>query len=187
MKKRNRMDRKNIKMSILSKVKKREESVSCVIFNEGRDRVLLIKRRDIPVWVLPGGGIEQGEDPEQACARETLEETGLVCAIKKKVALYQPANRLTRVTHFFECQRLSGMLKTGDETKEIQFFPLNALPKKLVPFYKLWIQDALEHQGPLIKKTIEKTSYFTFVKYLVTHPLLVIRFLLTRLGIHLNS
>lgn len=168
-------------------MEKREESVSCVIFNETRDAVLLIKRRDIPVWVLPGGGIESEETPESAAIREAEEETGLKVRVAKKIAYYRPKNRLTRHTHFYECTPLSGELATGDETKEIAFFPLQKLPKKLVPFYRTWIEDAVSHSGEVLEKTIEKTSYWTFVHYLLCHPLLVIRFLLTRIGIHLNS
>ena len=39
-------------------------------------KVILVKRRDCPVWVLPGGKIDDGETPEEAIIRETKEETG---------------------------------------------------------------------------------------------------------------
>jgi 8-oxo-dGTP diphosphatase len=37
--------------------------------------ILMVRHRDF--WTLPGGGIEPGEDPSAAAARELLEETGL--------------------------------------------------------------------------------------------------------------
>ena len=162
------------------------ESVSCVIFNEAKDQVLLLKRRDIPVWVLPGGGIEPGESPEKAAQREAEEETGLKVEIARKVAYYTPLNRLTRPTHVYEAAPLSGVPHIGPETRDIAYFPLDALPKKLVPFYKLWIADAAARHPDIIKKKIHKTSYWKFLHYLLCHPLLVVQFLLTRLGIHFN-
>ncbi len=33
-------------------------------------KLLFVKRRDVPVWVVPGGGIEKGETPKEAFARE---------------------------------------------------------------------------------------------------------------------
>ncbi|ACT03902.1 NUDIX hydrolase [Paenibacillus sp. JDR-2] len=54
------------------------------------DSVLMVKqyveRGDI-VWNFPGGGIEEGESPEQACIREVKEETGF--EIRLKGLLYE--------------------------------------------------------------------------------------------------
>ncbi|HKA09692.1 MAG TPA: NUDIX domain-containing protein [Candidatus Dormibacteraeota bacterium] len=46
-----------------------------------RDRALLMARfvdPEGPIWTLPGGGIEHGEDPADAVLRELSEETGYV-------------------------------------------------------------------------------------------------------------
>ncbi len=162
------------------------KSVACIIFDDEKRKVLLIKRRDIPVWVLPGGGIDPDETPEAAAIREGQEETGLKLTLVRQVAHYLPVNNLTKPTNFYECKIIEGSLKTGPETRDIGFFPIDALPKKLVPFYKTWIEDALKFLPTVLEKKIQKTSYWTFCQYLITHPLLVVQFLLTRLGIHFN-
>jgi len=113
------------------------EAAVAVIFQQGR--VLLIQRRDIPVWVLPGGGIEPGETPEQAIVREVLEETGYSVKIKRKVAAYEPVNWMTKPTHFFECEILSGEMKITAESKGIDFFAIDKLPKLIAPPYAGWI------------------------------------------------
>ncbi|WP_456290027.1 NUDIX domain-containing protein [Paenibacillus sp. AK002] len=41
-----------------------------------------VQRGDI-VWNYPGGGIEEGETPEEACIREVKEETGFEVEIIK--------------------------------------------------------------------------------------------------------
>jgi len=54
----------------------RIRSVAVVTLDE---RVLVVKRRrdGRSYCVLPGGGVEAGEDLREACRRELLEETGL--------------------------------------------------------------------------------------------------------------
>lgn len=48
---------------------------SAVVISDGQ--VLLIKRRDVEVWALPGGAIDSGESIAQAAVREVKEETGI--------------------------------------------------------------------------------------------------------------
>ena len=50
------------------------EATICVIFNEDQTQVLLTKRFDFPVWVLPGGGIEPNESIEDGLKREIKED-----------------------------------------------------------------------------------------------------------------
>jgi len=42
-----------------------------------QDYVLMIKRKDLRYWSLPGGVIEEGESVVAAAEREVLEETGV--------------------------------------------------------------------------------------------------------------
>ena len=41
-------------------------------------RLLLLRTTYKPTWTLPGGCVEEGESPLQACLREVEEETGLI-------------------------------------------------------------------------------------------------------------
>ena len=54
------------------------DRATVMAFNKSLKKILLVKRRYVPVWVLPGGGIEDGETPFQAAVRETKEELAVV-------------------------------------------------------------------------------------------------------------
>jgi len=161
-----------------------DQSVACILFEDSK--ILLIKRRDIPVWVLPGGGIDQGETPEAAACREMEEETGYQVEIVRKIAEYTPTNRLAKLTHFYEVRPLGGAPKTGAETRAVEFFEVDNLPI-MPPPYRHWIADAAARYPLVLKKNVEGVNYTTLLKLLAQHPLLVGRFLLTKMGIHINS
>lgn len=153
-----------------------------IIFSLDKSKVLLIKRRDVPVWVLPGGGIESCETPEEAVCREVWEETGLRVKVLRKVAYYTPLNRLSKPTHLFECEKIDGMIRTGCETKEIGYFDLDPLPDSFFIVHQDWLQDALRNESEPLNKEIWRVTYFELLKYFCKHPFQVLRFMLTKLG-----
>lgn len=161
-------------------------SVAGAIFSSDRSSVLLIQRRDVPVWVLPGGGIDPQESPEEAIVREILEETGFTVKAARLVGHYTPINRLSRPTHLYECTVLSGEPTLSSETRGIRFYPLAALPKLIPPPYREWIKDA-HTLGPPLLKPLTSVTYSTLILNLFRHPLLVLRFLLARMGCVINS
>jgi 8-oxo-dGTP diphosphatase len=50
-------------------------AIKAVIVNDRK--ILLVREQDDEWWSLPGGGIDHGEDIQQALARELLEELGV--------------------------------------------------------------------------------------------------------------
>ncbi len=48
-----------------------------VLFFDEADRVLLVRPSYKPGWDIPGGYVEPGESPKQACVREVNEELGI--------------------------------------------------------------------------------------------------------------
>ena len=161
-----------------------EQSVNGIVMRGGG--VLLVRRRDVPVWVLPGGGIDRGESPEEAVCREVEEETGYRVSIARKIGRYTPLCRLARVTHLFACTIESGEATLTNETSDIAFFPLNALPERIPPPYPDWIADAVTETPGIIEKPITSVTYGRLLYYLCTHPILVARFLLTKIGIRIQ-
>lgn len=149
-----------------------------IIYNSDRTEVLLTKRCDVPVWVLPGGGIEEGEFPENAVIREVWEETGLRVEVIRKIAEYTPVNCLSKKTFLFECRKIDGCLRTGCETAAIHYYPLNALPPSLFIVHEDWINDALSAQTTVLQKPIWRVTYLGIFKYFCRHPLRVLRFLI---------
>ena len=162
------------------------QSVAGAVFSSDRKSILLIQRRDVPVWVLPGGGLEPDELPEQAIEREILEETGFTVKTVRLAGIYVPINRLSKFTHLYECEIVAGEASISNETKGVRFFPLAKLPNKIPPPYREWIADSLI-SAPLKPKKLTSVTYFALLKNFLLHPILVFRFLLARLGFPINT
>lgn len=150
-----------------------------IILNVDHTQVLLIKRRDVPVWVLPGGGVESNESPEEALTREIQEETGYHVHILRKCAEYYPINRLSALTSVYICQIQSGKNSLSSESTAVDFYFFSKTPSAFFPPHALWLQEALSHQG-LIQRDLTEISYYALCKYFLRHPWQVLRFAWTR-------
>lgn len=68
-------------------------------------RVLLVHQSLTGMWAIPGGGVEDGETPEDAVRREMLEETGAVVGEARHfVTIWESWNGRVFVTYGFECE-----------------------------------------------------------------------------------
>lgn len=62
-------------------------------------------------YIIPGGGVDEGESPEQAAVREAMEELGIEVAIKRKVAEVQVGQRSRQI--YFLVEQTGGEFGTG--------------------------------------------------------------------------
>lgn len=150
-----------------------------IVFNSDHSQVLLVKRQDIPLWVLPGGGVDPGETTEEALLREVHEETGYHVKIIRKCAEYTPVNTLASFTTIYECSIVSGVALKSSETNEIDFFPINQFPKSFLYLHKNWLNENLNSKT-LIQRSLKEVNYFTLFKYFLNYPVILLRFAWTR-------
>jgi ADP-ribose pyrophosphatase YjhB (NUDIX family) len=114
-----------------------------VILDED-DRVLLAHWNEgrRAAWTMPGGGLEDGEDPAVAARREVREETGYHVAVGELLGIHSrviPAGRrltpgMTEPLHtlriVYRAQITGGRLRneTDGSTDRAEWFPLAEVP-----------------------------------------------------------
>jgi len=112
--------------------------VGAVVIVDGR--IVLVQRAHEPLkgeWNLPGGGVEIGETLRQACAREVLEETGLVVEVGAAIEMFDRImlDADGRVQYHFVlvdyvCRPVGGELRRGTDASDIAL----ADPAALAPY-----------------------------------------------------
>lgn len=76
-------------------------------------KVALIERHraGLDYFVFPGGGVDEGETPEQAAIREAMEELGVEVAITQKIFEIQFGQKSRQV--YFLAEQTGGEFGTG--------------------------------------------------------------------------
>ncbi|MFA7653946.1 MAG: NUDIX domain-containing protein [Candidatus Magasanikbacteria bacterium] len=113
--------------------------VGVAVFIVKDKKILMLKRigaHGADTWSVPGGHLEYGEEPEDAAAREAMEEVGIkITNIRRSVYtndIFEKENK-HYITLFFIAEIESGEPKIlePDRTEEIGWFEWGNLPQPL--------------------------------------------------------
>ncbi len=83
-----------------------------VLIQDGKVALIERHRAGLDYFVFPGGGVDEGETPEQAAVREAMEELGVEVAIKQKVFEIQFGQKSRQV--YFLAEQIGGEFGTGE-------------------------------------------------------------------------
>jgi ADP-ribose pyrophosphatase YjhB (NUDIX family) len=134
-----------------------------VVILDKKDRILLSHRRDLDLWNLPGGHVEEGELPTEAVIRETKEETGLKIKIKSMVGIYKKSD-INRFDFVFLGRRKGGKLRKTKAADKHRFFKYKKIPKNTLPKHMERIQDAIREYEKIVFSKQKKISARKFLK-----------------------
>ena len=106
------------------------EAAATVVHDPERGLLLLWRHRFITDswgWEIPGGRIDEGETPEQAAARETLEETGWRVGALRPIGAYHPlAGAVEQRFHVFLAESAEHVGDPRDtfEAERVEWVPV---------------------------------------------------------------
>lgn len=103
---------------------------------EWEDHILLCRRAIEPrlgLWTFPAGFMELGESTEEAAIRETKEEAQADVEIVGLSAVLSLPH-IGQVYLVFRGRMLAPICGAGEESLEVQLFPLSAIPWEQIAF-----------------------------------------------------
>lgn len=119
-------------------------AVNVAVMQDGK--ILLTKREDFETWILPSGGVEEGESLAQAASRETKEETGLDVELTRLVGVYSRIGGWSSgYMILFAAKPVGGEIKCQEgETIAVEWFAFDEIQSPLSMGHKRRIKDAIE-------------------------------------------
>jgi 8-oxo-dGTP diphosphatase len=113
-----------------------------VLIKENKVALIERYRAGLHYFTFPGGGVDEGESPEQAAVREAQEELGIEVVIKRKVAEVQLGQKSRQM--YFLVEQTGGIFGsgTGEEYHESD----NPQKGKYIPIW-MAIDDLPRHRN----------------------------------------
>jgi len=112
---------------------KTREGSRAIVVRDGK--ILLTHELNSGWWLLPGGGLEEGETPEECVIREVEEETGYIV---------RPVRRFLFMNEYYEEYRYSGFLFVCEVTGKGQMNLTEVEKKRGVQPEWIPLQDAID-------------------------------------------
>ena len=116
-------------------------------------KILLTKRRDFPVWCIPGGHLSPGESLVDAAIREAKEETGLDVELLNLVGVYSMPFKWKNGSCeiILHARQIGGkFLRSTNETVDAGFFSFEQLPDDLIGWQYHQAADALANKEGVV-------------------------------------
>lgn len=113
-------------------------------------QVLVTKRADLPIWCLPGGGVDAGESLAEAAVREVREETGLEVTLTRLVGVYSRPRWRHGGAHdvLFAARPISGELRPQEtEVLALGFHALDDFPEPFSWRHRQLVMHAMDDGG----------------------------------------
>lgn len=111
-----------------------DPAAMCVLVNDNAEALMMRRHRFIPdlwLWELPGGYVDENEDPAACAAREAEEETGYRPARVEHLVTFEPmtgnASATNHVYLGLDPVRVSDVLDVN-EAQEVRWIPLTDVP-----------------------------------------------------------
>lgn len=147
------MSLKNMEDTFMTIFAKKEATrfkvkVGVFLFLIKEDQVLLLKRYNTGIadglYVVPMGGLKEGETVSQALIREAHEEAGIIltsenikmCHLMHRHHYMPQGLSFGQIDVFFKAEDYQGVIQNmePDKCDELKFYPLEALPKNTEGF-----------------------------------------------------
>lgn len=113
-----------------------------------KDRVLILRRKTERLlgglWEFPGGKIQTGETPQEACRREVREEVSLGILVERHLARIRHGYTHFRIeADVFLCRHVKGRVRKKEHTahrwvrpRDLDRFPFPGANRKFIPLIK---------------------------------------------------